>query len=81
MDRLLFPDDIAERYHCSKVTARSYMKRMLHQEKPLAVTEMAVVEWEASRTVAGSADVKKARQCKTYKPAPTEFHVPRKRTA
>ncbi len=82
MEKLLFPADIAERYRCSLPTARAYMRRMSrHQEHPLAVTEADVIEWDLSRTIAGSAEIKKARYT-TYKQAPPEgFHVPRKRPA
>ena len=48
--RLLSVTDIAERYQCSMKTARRYMRKMPHMEKPLKVTEQAVEAWELGRT-------------------------------
>ena len=50
MRKLLSVTDIAERYQCSVKTARRYMRRMPHMEKPLMVTEQAVEAWELGRT-------------------------------
>ena len=49
LEKLLFVDDIMERYHVSRETARDYMRRMEHMEKPLCTTEAALAAWEASR--------------------------------
>lgn len=51
MDDLLFPEDIAKRYHVSLKTARKYMREMRHRTRPLAVTPEAVKEWDDSKTV------------------------------
>lgn len=51
MERLLNVADIMDRYKCSRQTAIRYMRKMEHQEKPYAVTERALAEWERSRTV------------------------------
>lgn len=51
VEKLLFPADIAERYQVTIKTARAYMRRMRHQEKPLSVTESAVIAWDAQRTI------------------------------
>ena len=51
MHRLLNVHDIMERYQCSANTARSRMRMMPHMEKPLMVSERAVMDWEAGRTV------------------------------
>lgn len=51
MTKLLTVKDIAERYNCSEKTARRYIQRMDHMEKPLRVTEQAVEQWENERTV------------------------------
>ena len=48
--RLLNAKDIADRYQCSVKTARRYMRKMPHMEKPLMVTEQAVEAWELGRT-------------------------------
>lgn len=49
-DRLLTVSDIQERYQCSPNTARNYIRRMEHMEKPLRVRESVLREWEANRT-------------------------------
>ena len=52
MNKLLTVSDIQERYNLkSATTARAYMRRMEHMEKPLRVTEAAVARWEESRTI------------------------------
>ena len=51
MKRLLTVADMAERYQCSVKTARRYMRKMPHMEKPLMVTEQAVEAWELSRMI------------------------------
>lgn len=48
--KLLTVNDMAERYSCSTKTARRYMRKMDHMEKPLRVTEQAVEAWELERT-------------------------------
>lgn len=82
MDRLLFPADVAERYHCSLPTARRYIKSALHQERPLAITETALMDWERSRTVQGGTTKKAGRKYQYYQQAATDtFKVPRRRPA
>ena len=77
MEKLLFPDDVAARYHCSLPTARRYMRRAEHQERPLAVTEAALQAWEASRTVKGDGAAPAAKK-RRYNAAPVEFKMPRR---
>jgi len=50
MEQLLTSSDIAKRYQCSLESARTYMRKMEHQECPLRVTESALMAWELSRT-------------------------------
>ena len=52
MDRLYSVRDIQSRYQCSPNTARAYIRQMIHMEKPLMVTEKALMDWENRRTVA-----------------------------
>ena len=51
MERLYSVQDISERYQVKAVTARKFMRDMTHMEKPLMVTERAVMEWERRKTV------------------------------
>ena len=41
--------DMAQRYGCSKPTARKYLRQMFHYEEPLAAPMWAFNEWERSR--------------------------------
>lgn len=41
--------DIAERYRCTMQCARNYLRKMPHMEKPLAVYESDLEEWEKGR--------------------------------
>lgn len=50
LDDLLTVKQIAQRYDRSEKTAVRYMREMEHMEKPLRVTEKAVIAWEASKT-------------------------------
>lgn len=50
MERLYMVADICTRYQCKAATARRIMREMVHMEKPLAVTERAITEWERRRT-------------------------------
>ena len=50
--------DICERYKCTPVTARKYMRSMEHIENPLMVTERALRAWEHGRTVPGAGAVR-----------------------
>ena len=81
MERLLFPEDVAAHYRCSLPTARRYIKKAVHQEHPLAITESALMEWERSRTVLGDAAPKTGRKSQYYRQqtTPDTFKVPRKR--
>ena len=45
MERLYMVADICTRYQCKAATAE-----MVHMEKPLAVTERAITDWERRRT-------------------------------
>ena len=51
MDRLLSVKDICARYQVKPVTARKFMRDMVHMEVPLMVTERAVMEWERRKTL------------------------------
>ena len=51
MERLLSVADICGRYQVKPVTARRYMRDMVHLESPLMVTERAVAEWERRKTL------------------------------
>ncbi len=51
MDRLFSVADICLRYQCKPQTARKYMRDMEHMERPLMVTERAVVAWERRKTL------------------------------
>lgn len=48
---ILTARDIAERYRCSLVTARRYIRQMRHMENPLTVYEEDLIDWERSRIV------------------------------
>lgn len=51
MQKLLFVNDVAERYGVSKQTARKIMRSMIHSEWPkLNVTETALMKHEMERT-------------------------------
>ena len=49
LERLVTVSDMAERYGCSRPTARKYLRQMFHYEDPLAAPLWAVNEWERSR--------------------------------
>lgn len=51
MERLLSVKDICDRYQCKPVTARKFMRDMVHMEQPLMVTERAVKDWEQRKTL------------------------------
>lgn len=51
MERLLGVAEVAERYHCCHKTASKRMKQMVHMEKPLLVSENAIMQWEWEHTV------------------------------
>ena len=72
MERLLKPADVAARYGVTVKTARAYMKKMVHQENPLTVTENAVAAWDAKRTVDPD-----ARPAKRAKKAPMPVYTGR----
>lgn len=61
VDRLYCSNDIAARYDCSITTARAYMRKMRHTEKPLRVRERDLLMWEEARTV-DPAEKKKTKQ-------------------
>ena len=46
MEKLYFPDEVAARYRVTERTAKSYMRKMRHMTKPLAVTESALFAYE-----------------------------------
>lgn len=52
MEKLVTVADVAERYGCSRQTARKYIRQCNpHMERPLTTPERAFREWETSRTV------------------------------
>ena len=52
MQKLLFVNDVAERYRISKQTARKIMRSMAHSEWPkLCVTESVLSTYEKNQTV------------------------------
>jgi len=51
LPRLYNAEDIAERYACSQITARRYIRQMRHMENPLRVMENDLRAWEAKRMV------------------------------
>ena len=51
MEKLFNVKDIMERYGCSRQTAIRYIQKLEHLEKPYAVRESVLREWELSRTV------------------------------
>lgn len=51
MEKLYSVKDICDRYQVRPVTARKFMRSMVHMEKPLMVTERAVKAWEQSKTL------------------------------
>lgn len=87
MDKLLTKRDIMARYGVSATTAERYMRKMIHMEKPLRVTERALLAWEAERTAnpADAAALKKARRRaakrEEWMPIPEDgvWHIPRRR--
>lgn len=86
MSRYLTPRDIQDRYGVSAPTARAYMRRMTHQEKPLRVRPEDADAWDLSRTYGAGetpskADARPARRRKAQQPPPGKFQIPRKRPA
>lgn len=83
MDDLLFPEDIAARYHVALKTAKKYMRMMRHRTRPLAVTPDAVKEWDDLKTVTPPGIKKKAlvqqKFPKQKKPEKGKFLIPRER--
>ena len=51
MERLYSVQDIMERYQVTAQTARKYMRKMVHMEKPLMVSEASLRSYESGRTV------------------------------
>lgn len=51
MERLYSVKDICDRYQVKPTTARKMMRDMVHLERPLMVSERAVVEWERRKTL------------------------------
>lgn len=77
MEKLLRPEDIAQRYGVTTKTARSYMRRMRHQEHPLTVTEAAVLAWDAKRTVDPDAPAPVKHKKTKAASAPAVTRIPR----
>lgn len=50
MDKLYSVKDICARYQVKTATARAYMRNMEHMEKPLMVSERALIAWERRKT-------------------------------
>jgi hypothetical protein len=51
MERLYSVRDICERYQVKSVTARKFMRDMVHMESPLMVSERALKAWEEYKTL------------------------------
>lgn len=52
VEKLFSVNDIMARYQLkSRQTAAKRMREMAHMEHPLMVTEKAIMDWEARRTV------------------------------
>lgn len=51
MERLYSVKDICDRYQVKDVTARKIMRDMVHMEKPLMVSERALIAWEQRKTL------------------------------
>lgn len=51
MERLYSVKDICERYQVKPTTARKFMRDMEHMERPLMVSERAVMAWEHRKTL------------------------------
>ena len=84
MDNLLRVHDIMARYACCAATARTYMRQMIHQEKPLSVWESALEAWERSRTREPGAPepTKRARRWpEPPKDKEGNYYIPRRRSA
>ena len=62
MKQLVTVKELAERYNCSEKTARRYMRKMEHMEKPLRVTVQAVEQWELDRTIGLGYDLPSLRR-------------------
>lgn len=72
LEKLYKAEELAERYGCSDVTARRYLRQMRHMENPLRATESAVRAWEASRAVESSIEIqRRLREMKKKKPSRT----------
>jgi len=67
---LLTAQDIAERYNCTEKTARNYMHKMEHMEKPLRVTAEALEKWELDRTMGMGYDLPPVTKTRRRKPVP-----------
>ena len=78
MKPLVTVKQLAERYNCSEKTARRYMRKMEHMEKPLRVTADAVERWELDRTMGMGYDLPPLRR-KTAKAG--TIHISRTREA
>lgn len=81
MERILKPADIAARYSCSIDTARRYIRRMDHMEKPLGVYESALMQWEYMRSTGPGSTRKQANKKGPVvtKPTGKRFTIPRVR--
>lgn len=82
MERILKPKDVAAHYGCSIQTARQYIRKMDHMEKPLSVYESALLQWEYMRTT-GPSTTRKPQKTKgpvaAVKPTGKKFIIPRVR--
>ena len=83
MDKLLRVPDIMARYGCCAATARTYMRQMIHQEKPLTVTASMVEAWELSRTREPGKPERKSprRWAEPPKDKNGKYYIPRRRPA
>lgn len=79
MEKLYFPDEVAARYRVTERTAKSYMRKMRHMTKPLAVTESALFAYEQGRTVDPAAPVTRKQKSAAWQAAPVVTHIPRRK--
>lgn len=79
MQQLLNANDIAFRYKCSLPTARSRMRQMKHMEKPLLVTEDAIVEWEQNKTFQPAVNISQEKKTSRLVKSVTVQFIPKRK--
>lgn len=86
MDKLLTVDDVAGILQVSRRTAYTYMRQMVHMERPMRVTEKALAGWITGRMTAPADKTMMPREGKQKAPAwglpgrnTGDYHIPRRR--